>query len=65
MKIWSPTLKTLLNQLNLNIKIHIGNKEKPVPNIVYDGHAQQKLVTSHIRDRSVANRLRCAAPVCN
>ncbi len=24
---------------------------KPVPNIVYDGHDQQKLVTPHIRDR--------------
>jgi hypothetical protein len=24
-----------------------------VPNIVYDGHAQQKLVTPHIRDRSL------------
>jgi hypothetical protein len=26
-------------------------KEKRTANIVYDGHAQQKLVTPHIRDR--------------
>ena len=34
-------------------------------NIVYDGHAQQKLVTPHIRDRSVQpekkkKKVRCA-----
>lgn len=30
------------------------NREKiKAHNIVYDGHAQQKLVTSHLRDRCV------------
>lgn len=30
---------------------------KTVTNIVYDGHAQQKLVTPHIRDRCVSCKL--------